>query len=70
MYTNLKKFRCGGCGHDKYNIYQEDTQPITRIITECDECKSQSEITITPSNIQIKWGESGDGIMCVFQNDN
>ena len=65
MYTNLQKYQCGGCGNDKYEIYQEEDNK-QRLITECTQCKSQTEITITPVQISLKWGESGNGMMCIF----
>lgn len=65
MYENLKKYKCGGCGNDEYYIYQEEGN-TQRIITECKECKSQTEITIRPAEITIKWGKYGDGTMAIY----
>jgi transcription elongation factor Elf1 len=65
MYTKLKQFKCGGCGHDSYSIFQEEDND-QRIVTECNNCKSQSEIVIRPAHLSIQFGESGDGRMCFF----
>ena len=62
MYENLQKYECGGCGNDNYNLYQEKDNK-QRIITECTQCKSQTEITIKPAEIELNWGKSGNGIM-------
>lgn len=65
-YENLKKFRCGNCGNDKYQLFVSDQEDIQQIITECVECKCQSEINIK-QKITIDWGEgNNNGIMCIF----
>lgn len=65
MYEKLEKYKCGGCGNDQYEIFKEqDSQ--TRLITECTQCGSQTEIIVTQPKIEIKWGESGSGIMAIF----
>tara|TARA_Y100000389_G_scaffold164325_1_gene167945 strand:+ start:1443 stop:1640 length:198 start_codon:yes stop_codon:yes gene_type:complete len=65
MYEKLQKYKCGSCGNENYHIYQEEGNK-QRIITECTKCKSQTEITIRPAEIDLKWGKSGDGIMAIY----
>ena len=64
-YENLKRYRCGACGHDTYTIYQE-TEGKKRLLTECNECKSITEINIQPATIRLDWGENGDGVLSFF----
>ncbi len=64
MYENLKKYSCGECGNENYHIYQEEGNN-QRVITECTECKSQTEITITPAELSLEWGKYGEGIMYI-----
>ena len=65
-YENLKKFECRNCGNDKYQLFVSDETNIQQIITECTECKCQSEINIS-HEIRIDWGkDNNDGVMCVF----
>jgi transcription elongation factor Elf1 len=65
-YENLKKFKCGNCGNDKYLLFTNDKKNIQQIITECIECKCQSEINIV-QKIEIDWGQgNNDGIMCIY----
>lgn len=73
MYTNLKQYRCGGCGNEEYKVYAAFALPKGhggKIITECTQCNSQTEIVIQPAELQLQWGENGDGIMCLKNNFN
>ena len=65
MYENLQKYKCGGCGNEAYYLYQEkENRQI--IIAECTKCKSQTEVTIRPAEIELKWGKNGDGKMSIY----
>lgn len=65
MYTKLQQYRCGNCGNTTYNIYRENDH-AQRLITECIQCKSQTEIAIKPAEIILQWGHNSNGIMCLF----
>lgn len=60
METNAKPFSCGGCGCTLYFLYKVED----KIITECSECKSLSDIVIIKPKLSVQWGSSGDGLMC------
>lgn len=65
MYQNTKKYKCGGCGNENYHLYNEDGN-AQRILAECTSCKSITEISVTPSKIDLNWGDNASGIMCIF----
>ena len=62
METNIQQLKCGGCGEEKHKIYRRQNGEI---ITECVECKSQTEIVVTEPKI-ITGNVSGDGSLCVL----
>lgn len=65
MKEKLEKFRCGGCGKDKYELYRKENDE-KMILVECIECKSISEIRVTEPKLEITWGEPSGGRICIF----
>jgi len=62
MELKLEELKCGQCGEHKHYLYLRDNGEI---ITECINCKSQSEIVISEPKIKIR-NNSGLGTLCVF----
>jgi len=57
------KYRCGGCGGDLYKLFKHKD----KIITVCQDCGAESKIVVTPSKIDINWGDDEDlGCMTIF----
>ena len=63
MIENLKKMRCGACGHDTFDMFKDDEG----LIAECTKCKSTSTIQAPKETMPvIGWGENSDGILAQF----
>jgi len=62
MELKLEELKCGQCGEPKHYLYLRNNGEI---ITECINCKSQSEIVISEPKIKIR-NNSGLGTLCVF----
>lgn len=65
-YTNIKKFRCGGCGCDEYKLYADQHHHPIMILAECQQCKSMTEIKITQPKLKLDFGENSEGVMSIF----
>lgn len=63
-YENLQKYKCGGCGESRIEIFGSDNEQI--LIAECTKCKSKTEITITAPKIKMNWGEGAEGILAQY----
>ena len=59
MLENLKQYRCGHCGEDKYHLYKQEDNNLD-IFVECINCKNISQITVTPPELDIKWPSDYD----------
>ena len=62
MKEKLKKYQCGQCGNDKYELYRQENNRID-LFCECTECKSISIVSFTFPKLEISWGEGARGIM-------
>lgn len=62
METNIEQLKCGQCGGENHKVY---TRPNGELITECCNCKSQTEIVITQPKIILR-NISGGGTLCNF----
>ena len=62
METKLEQLSCGECGEIRHNLY---LRPNGEVVVECTKCKSQSEIIIPPTKIEIR-NNAGYGTLTVF----
>ena len=65
MKENLQKFKCGGCGNDKYNIYQQEGND-QELFTECTNCKAVTIVGFTQPRINLAWDDDSDAIMAIY----
>lgn len=65
MVEGLNKLRCGACGCDTVRVFANDGG---RVFTECTQCKSLTEIAVTPPKIDFKFplGVKSEGILAAF----
>lgn len=65
MVEGLNKLRCGSCGCDTVMVFSNEGG---RVFTECTQCRSLTEISVTPQKIEFNFprGVDSKGILSVF----
>lgn len=64
-YQNLMQYKCGECGNDKYNLYQQKDNSLD-LFCECTKCKTISVVSPTLPKLEISFGENSTGRMAIF----
>jgi len=64
MVEGVIILRCGGCGSATVKLYRKNPQML---IAECTDCRSLTEIRVTPAQILLSWSEEGPKIGCLTE---
>lgn len=64
MMQGMDKMSCGNCGEQSFSMYVN--RETKKLVCECDNCKSTSDLIVETPKISIKFGEESKGILCVM----